>query len=404
MAGLDATGFTKKTFSDLTAERDQEIKDKFGDGSLVGTGNEDSGFTQFVVLESERDALSWDELEAIFNNQDPNSALDASLDALGAYLGLVRLPAAKTKNDPAVAQGVVTGTNGTIVTAGSVVSVVGTSTSRFVILANATITGGTANVDYEAESIGPITYPEGIAGFIETPITGWDTFTFAGAGSTVLGRNTETNEEFRIRIANFTVKRGGSQLDSMTAAFVQEVDGIATGDVFIKENPSDVTVGALPPHSMRVVARVGKGSDQGIGDKLFEIKPAGIQTVGSVSVNVTDQQGNSQTVKFDRATLIPVFYIYNLTVDPSKFPQDQDEGKATIKTAAKTESEVLFTLGKNIINHKVEGFADDAVAGILTIQVLQSRDAGPPTLTDNLVMAEDEEPTFDTGGMVVNIP
>jgi len=218
-----------------------------------------------------------------------------------------------------------------------------------------------------------------------------------------LGRNLESNEEFRIRITNFTVKRGGSQLDSMTSAFVQEVDGISTGDVFIKENPSDVTVGALPPHSMRVVARVGKGSNQDIGDKLFEIKPAGIQTVGAVSVNVTDQQGNSQTVKFDRATLVPIFYTVNITVDPSAFPQDQDEGKETIKTALKTESEKIFTLGKDIINNLAECFVTEAVKGILTRVLLQKRDSGPPTVSTNIVIDEDEEPTFDTADFVVNI-
>jgi len=330
-------------------------------------------------------------------------SLDASLDALGEYLGLVRLPSAKTKNDPAVASGVVTGTNGTIVTAGSVVSVVGTSTSRFVILANATIAVGTANVDYEAEVTGSITYPEGVLGFIETPITGWDDFTFAGAGSTILGRNLESNEEFRIRINIFTSKRGGSQIDSMTAAFVQEVDGIATGDVFIRENPSQFTSGALPPHSIRVVARIGKGSDQAIGEKLFEIKPAGIETVGAVSVNVIDQQGNAQTVKFDRATLVPIFYTANITVDPSAFPQDQDEGNETIKTALKVESEKIFTLGRDIINNLAECFVTEAVPGILTRVLLQKRDSGPPVSAANITIAEDEEPSFDTANFVVNI-
>jgi len=401
--GLDATGFTKKTFDDLTAERETELKDKFGAGILVGTGNEDSAFSTHVALESEKDSELWDILEGFFNNQDPDSATGASLDALGDYIGLKTLPAAKTKNDPVVSSGVVTGTNGTIVTAGSVVSVIGTSTSRFVILANATITGGTANVDYEAESTGPITYPEGIAGFIETPITGWDTFTFAGAGSIVLGRNTESNEEFRIRIANFKVKRGGSQVDSITSALIQEVDGISNGDVFVKENVEPSTIGSLPPHSLRVVVKVGKGSDQDIGQKIWDTKAVGIKSFGAVAVNVTDQQGNSQTVNFDRATQIPIFYTVNITIDQSKFPQNQDQGKTDIKNALKTESEKVFTLGQDIINSTAECFATDAVNGILTRTLLQKRDSGPPTVTTNIVIDEDEEPTFDVTNMAVNI-
>ena len=189
----------------------------------------------------------------------------------------------------------------------------------------------------------------------------------------------------------------------MTSALVQEVDGISTGDVFIRENVESVTIGSLPPHSIRVVVKVGKGSDQDIGQKIWDTKATGIETFGAVAVNVTDQQGNSQTVNFDRSTLVPIFYTANITVDPSKFPQNQDQGKEDIKTALKVESEKVFTLGQSIINNLAECFVTDAVPGILTRVLLQSRDAGPPTLSTNIAIEEDEEPTFDTANFVVNI-
>ena len=192
-------------------------------------------------------------------------------------------------------------------------------------------------------------------------------------------------------------------MDSITSALVQEVDGIANGDVFIRENVESTTIGSLPPHSIRVVVKVGKGSDQDIGQKIWDTKAGGIKTFGAVAVNVTDQQGNSQTVNFDRSTLVPIFYTANITVDPSKFPQNQEQGKEDIKDALKTESEKVFTLGQNIINNIAECFVTEAVNGILTRVLLQSRDSGPPTLAGNITIEEDEEPTFTKSNFVVNI-
>ena len=100
---------------------------------------------------------------------------------------------------------------------------------------------------------------------------------------------------------------------------------------------------------------------------------------------------------------MPIFYTANITVDPSKFPQNQDQGKEDIKTALKVESEKVFTLGQSIINNLAECFVTDAVPGILTRELLQSRDAGPPTLSTNIPIEEDEESTFDTANFVVNI-
>lgn len=398
MAGLTPTGFEKKTIDDIATERQDDLKTKFGDGILVGPGNEDSGFTNFINVESSREAELWDELEAFFNNQDPESAIGASLQALAAYTGIIILPAAKTKNDPAVASCVCTGTNGTIITAGSIVSVVGTSTSRFVILANATITAGTATVDIEAEVTGPISYPEGIVGTIETPITGWDTFTFATSGAIILGRNLETNEELRIRRSNSFFIAGGSQLDAIKDKIDNEVAGVISS--FIIENTTLLTVAGLPGKSYETI--VDGGSNQAIGQKIWDTKPGGIETFGDIVVVATDQQGNSQTVKFSRPAIVEFFLIINITVNQD-FPSDQAKATTDIKDNVKLEAEKLFGIASEIINHKIEGFVDDTASGITELEVLQSRDSGPPTLPDNIQLGTKEKPSFLTTNMTVNI-
>lgn len=396
--GLTATGFEKKTVDDIATERQNDLKSKFGDGILVGPGNEDSGFTNFINVESDREGVTWDELEAFFNNQDPEAASDASLDALCAYTGIFRLLAAKTKNDPLVASCVCTGTNGTIITIGSVVSVVGTVTSRFVVLADATISGGVADVDIEAEVNGSISYPEGIAGTIETPITGWDTFTFATAGAIILGRNVETNEELRIRRTNSFLIAGGSQLDAVKNKIDNEVAGVLSS--FIIENTSLLTVGGLPPKSYETI--VDGGSNLAIGQKIWDTKPGGIETFGDIPIVATDQQGNSQTVNFSRPDTIELFLIINITVNQD-FPADQDKAKTDIKDNVKIEGEKLFGISAEIVNHKIEGFVDDTSPGVTEIEVLQSRDSGPPTLADNIQLGSKEKPSFLTANMTVNI-
>ena len=76
--------------------------------------------------------------------------------------------------------------------------------------------------------------------------------------------------------------------------------------VKIRVNDTSGTVDSIPPHT--IAAMVNNGNAGLIAEAIWKKKPPGIGTSGSVSRTVTDEQGNTHTVKFSRPTLLSIFY------------------------------------------------------------------------------------------------
>lgn len=390
MAGLTAAGFTKKTAQEALDERLATMRSDFGVTNVGIT------LTKLATIEANREAVLWEQTEASFLQQDPNNAVGEGLVNAGNMVGVRRLAATRTENDPAVGSGGSTGTNGTIITAGSIVE--DTDGNRHLIKADVTIVGGVASPDIESESFGPIPYTEGVAGTIITPITGWDTFTFPPVGSTVLGRLEETDEDYRVRREQSLSKVGGSQLDAMKARMLDEVDNITS--VSIKENDEDFVVDGQAAHSLNFVVKGATNAE--VGQKIWDVKGGSIKTVGAISQGVVDQQGNAQTVFFDRPTDVSMFVLIELVID-ADFPEDQDIAKDDIKDAVKAFGEATFGIGDDVLHHKIIGAVDSSVPGINDPTVKLSRDAGPPTIENNIPIGETEQSDWDVANMTVTI-
>jgi VCBS repeat-containing protein len=156
---------------------------------------------------------------------------------------------------------------------------------------------------------------------IVTPVAGMNQVEQFADG--VEGRETETDAELRVRIVG--ARLGYSTVEAIRSRVADEVDGVST--VIVIENPTDGTVDGRPPHSFETI--VEGGTDQDIGEKIWELKPAGIQTYGSSSVTVVDGAGNNQTVYFSRPTSqyawVQVIYT---KYDEETFPADGEDSIA----------------------------------------------------------------------------
>jgi uncharacterized phage protein gp47/JayE len=86
--------------------------------------------------------------------------------------------------------------------------------------------------------------------------------------------------------------------------------------------------GGRPPKSFEAV--VQGGSDQAVALKIWQTKPAGIQTYGNVNdyagVVIVDSQGNNQTIHFSRAVPVYIWVNVALTLNPQEtFPSNGQE-------------------------------------------------------------------------------
>lgn len=175
---------------------------------------------------------------------------------------------------------------------------------------------------------------------IVTPILGWDSVTNPFAAIT--GRLEETDEELRERFRNTKFERSSNILDSLYSA-LRNLDGVT--DVAIYENDTDVTdSNGVLPHSFLPLVLGGIGSD--IAQTIWENKPMGILSQGNTIVSVTDSQGFSHDIGFERPNPITVYVDLTITKDPNLFPAD---GENAIRTAIIDYAEDNFSVGDNVI-------------------------------------------------------
>lgn len=176
--------------------------------------------------------------------------------------------------------------------------------------ASLTITDRASPIPVTALTTGPNLVNAGQIDTIVTPVVGLDSVTNLADGDQ--GRDVETDAALRVRIGQ--VRLGAATVEAIRSRLQDEVSGVSA--VLIVENRTDVPVGGQPAHSIEVI--VQGGADQEVADKIWELKPAGIETFGTTSETVVDGAGQNQTVYFSRPTLVFGWVRIRYTVNPEE--------------------------------------------------------------------------------------
>ena len=381
--GVTPQGFVPKTLQIIKGELEAEFRSVFGAGINL---EPESVFGQIVGIFSEREALLWEMAEDVYASDRPDSSADASLDGLAALTGATRLPATKTA--VTVTMG---GTAGTVLPAGRVVSVVG-SGARFLTTAEATIgAGGVVDVACQSEDYGPIPAYAGTLTKIETPVSGWSTAT--NAVDADVGRDVETDADFRLRREALLREQGNSALEALRAD-VLAVENVESCTIF--ENPTASTDSeGMPPHS--VEALVTGGADADIAAALLGSVAGGIETHGTTSVVVEDSQGVQRTIKFSRPADKNVFVTVHL-VKNADFPAD---GADQIKAAVVAYAAARLWTGDDVVSSAMYP-AVFSVAGVVDVTGILIGFSLPPTDSATLAIGAREIARFDTSRIVVS--
>lgn len=242
----------------------------------------------------------------------------------------------------------------------------------------------------EAETIGPVSAPAGSLTVIENPITGLDEIT--NILDAELGRNVETDSELKARREASLQRAGAGTLGSIVSILADIENVIA---VVGFENPNLIETSGRPPKSFEMV--VQGGDEDEIASAIWENKPAGILSFGSVSKNVTDSQGFSHTVKFSRPTEKLIYLELDLTVDAT-FPAN---GVDQVKAAILAFGEALGIGQKVIVYPKLVSCLNN-IQGLLDI-VIRIGTSANPTLDNNIAVDPQEISKWDSSRIEVTI-
>ena len=123
--GITDQGFTLKRLQDIINDQNalavRLFQDLVAAGEIVDTSTS-TALGRLIALDAPGDADLWEVAQQCWSAFDPNSATGISLDNLAQYAGIARFP-----ESASTAQGLFSGTNGTLIAGGSVVSDVNTN-------------------------------------------------------------------------------------------------------------------------------------------------------------------------------------------------------------------------------------------------------------------------------------
>ena len=159
--------------------------------------------------------------------------------------------------------------------------------------------------------------------------------------------------------------------------------------------------GGRPPKSFETV--VQGGTDAAVALKIWQVKPAGIQTYGNVSQSILDSQGNTQIINFSRATPIYIWVTASLTLNPQENfpPNGQELVSQTILAYGNS-----LGIGVDVFIQRVQA-AVFLVPGIASVTVQLARTLSPTDTpsygSSDIDIQETEISAWDLSRIIVSV-
>lgn len=299
--GVNPSGFELKTLQDILASIRAKQKAAFGPGFVNELDTSVAGQLNGVVAGEIADL--WLLFQDTWASFFPQTSEGASLDLLGQITGATRQPSTRSTVTLTIS-----GTNGTIISAGFQAGIPNSSV-RFETISSATISGGSATVDAQAIEFGPIVAAAGSLTQIVTPVAGVSAVT--NAADAAVGRNVESDAEFRLRRALLLQASGAATLDAIRSAVLNLEDVL---EVVMFENTTMAVDGdGLPAKSFETV--VLGGDDQQVVDAIGKNKPAGIEAYGNASGTYTGEDGVGRTIGYSRPIDVDIYVAATFTTN-----------------------------------------------------------------------------------------
>jgi uncharacterized phage protein gp47/JayE len=391
MAGVTSEGFVAKTVEEIKDEIETDELDTI-DPSLNLQPEQPIG--QINAIIAKKLAEVWELAQVAYGAFDRDSAEGRLLDNIGALTGTPRegvsksLVAVTLDLDASFSKGV-----------GEMMAhVKGQPEIKFTNRdAVTSTTAGTYTAWFESVDYGPVAANAGTLEEITTPITGWNSIT--NAADATPGSLEETDAAYRQRQTDELTSVGSSTVDAIRADLL-DVDGVEQAFVF--ENVTMTTDGnGVPAKAIECVIYDGDPSladDDEIAQAIWNTKPSGGEAYGSDSGTATDSLDVDQTVYFSRATIVPIYLEFDISVDASKFPVG---GSALVKEAARDRGNLL-ELGDDVVALVLRASALN-VLGVTDVVELRLGTSASPAGTSNVSMTARQIAKFDTARIVVNI-
>ena len=212
----------------------------------------------------------------------------------------------------------------------------------------------------------------------------------------ILGRDEETDAELRGRIEAGPVDNYAGTVPSIEASMLANVDNVILARAIENTNTSPVDADGRPIHSFELL--VDGGIPQEIGDHLWKVKPAGIETVGNTMVTVKDSGNEDRFVFFSTPTSVSIdVEVDYVLYDEESFPAD---GNVAIQQAVVDYINSL-SIGVDVIAGRLFPPVYSAVDGVGTLVIRIQKTSSPGFVTTTIPISVSEFANTTLGQVTV---
>lgn len=388
--GVTKYGFKRKPYTEILEDKQARARAFFGEDIDLSDRSPLGLFIQVIAWEESR---LWEVAEDVYYSAYIDDAEGKQLDSAVKYTAITR-----KGPQPAKATVVIVGDEGTEVQPDNLI--VGTKTGiNFKPTENVMLKAEPTELEVECMIPGEIG---------NVPANSITEIVMQGAGLNINsvnnpepargGQETEDDMELRDRYYR-SLSRGGSS--SRVAVEAALLDIPTVKDAVVEENDTMEEKNGIPPKC--IAPYVFGGDDTDIAQTILQKKAGGIQSFGTVQIEVEDSKGYKHMIGFSRPESKEIY----VKIAVSKNAQYPADGDKQIRTAVikyiggKDEDGAEFKglgLGQDVILSKIITAAN--IQGVEDVTVELSTD-GQTYATENITISKMEIATTDYTKVVV---
>lgn len=363
---LDETGFKRRTYQEILESKIQRAQELFG--ADIET-SEQTPLGKFIRINAYDQALLEELAERIYYSIFPDTAEGVSLDRLCAFFGLSRNPAEAARYIVTV-----TGKAGETVPAGFLVGTEGGITyynmedvqigdnGMCEIVVECTESGDIGNVNSTeiTRVVNPVAYVTSII------------------GKSLLRNGSEIESDYALRIRAKAAQGGlGSCTENAIIAALLSVPTVVSANVATNYT-DEMDEHGRPPRSFECYITGGEDYHAEIAETIFEKKPIGIKTHGSITQIVKDIGGHEHEIKFSYTENVAI----NIYMEISVTSEYEADGAKQIRDKLKTYIDNLG-VGSDVILSTLYGKIH-SVTGVEEVHTLKLSKDGTNYIADSI--------------------
>ena len=381
---INKNGFILSTLKEYLATWQNKLREVFGNDFVI----KKEGVVDNVATASSLSAMDIEnQIAYLIKQMNPLTAEGEWQDKLYYLIGLVRNQATYT-----IVSRTCEGTPNTVIPAGSLMIENASTKDQFKNNDPINIgEDGKGLGSFTAEESGAIDLPEDATINIVTPLANLSGVYYEEGNVINIGKDYETDQEFRERWLLTSSTAGANTEDGLRKALLELVN--TKSDLKIFENRTNQTVDGLEPHTQRIVINSAYDDEtiaQTIFDKLVDGNMAGLQ--GSISITVSDSEGQTETIKFDRAAVQDIYLKVRVSIRSGvSLATAQTNIKENIMKYISNHS---FDMGSKIFANMFASsvYEVDGVTGISELEI----SGNGSSWVDVIQLTETQVPNFDS--------